>query len=343
MERVNLINNIKNKIYSNLYLVYGKETYLIEEIENMIKDIVNPDMEDFNLSRVDGSDLNILDLVSNIETLPFLSDYRVIIVKDTELFKGKKNISKDEEDMLVKLFSNMPNTTILLFTVYGEVDKRKTIVKAMDKYGLTCNMKNLDDVSLLNWCRDEFIKRDISITNSDIAYFIELSGYRDRISEITLSDMKNEIEKISSYCSEMKIVKKDDINLLMRAKSENDIFLLIDMISSKNSQRAMKTLYDMMDQGESIFGILAMLSKQFNQIIQVKYLLDKKIPQSVICENLKLHQFVFSKLSRYSKNFSMDTMIEIIDYISDCDYKIKQGLMEDNIAAEVLIMKFCTK
>ena len=47
-------------------------------------------MIDFNLDIIDGKEITIDQIISSIETLPFMDDKRIIILKDFELLKGKK-------------------------------------------------------------------------------------------------------------------------------------------------------------------------------------------------------------------------------------------------------------
>lgn len=342
MERNKLIEQLEEEKYQNLYFIFGREAYLIEEVQELFKKIVNTDMADFNLSVLDGKETNIEQLISSVETLPFMAEKRVLIIKDFELFKGKrKNFSEEDEKILVSLIENIPETTILVFISYGEVDKKRKIYKVVEKNGIICEMKKMEDISLLNWCKEEFISQNIQITNSVVTYFIEMTGYRDRNSDMTLSDMKNEIRKLSSYIGSNGILDKNVVDELLKSKSENDIFQLIDLIGNKNSARSVKVLNDMLDNGESVLGVFAMLSKQFSQIIQVKTLQEKKMPQNIIKDTLHLHPYAMNKLMRQSRNFSDEILIDIINYIMESDFKIKQGKMDDRIAAEIFIAKYC--
>lgn len=342
MERKELLEELESGNLKQIYLIYGKETFLIEEIQDKVKTLVNPDMMDFNLSVIDGKETNLEEFRSSIETLPFMDERRYIIVKDFELLKGKKkNFTDSDEKELVKVLENISSTTVLVFVNYGEIDKRKSIFKAISKLGRVCEMKKLDDMSLLKWCRAQFEKRAVKISNSDITYFIESTGYRDRTSEMTLNDVEQEIIKLCSYAGDNEPVTKDIIKNLMNSRVENDIFQLIDMIGNKNAKRSYKILNDMIESGESILGIFAMLSKQFNQIMQVKSLQEDRMPQNVIKDTLKMHQYTFNKVARQARNYDESNLISILNYISDYDYKIKQGLMEDSLAAEILIAKYC--
>ncbi len=180
MERRKLLEELENRRLQQIYLIYGKETFLIEEIQEKFKNLANPAMMDFNLSVIDGKEINLEEFLSSIETLPFMDDKRYIIVKDFELLKGKKkNFTDSDEKELVKVLEKISETTVLVFVNYGEVDKRKAIFKAIDKFGIVCEMKKLDDMSLLNWCKNQFDLRKAKINNADINYFIELTGYRD--------------------------------------------------------------------------------------------------------------------------------------------------------------------
>ncbi len=49
-------------------------------------------MLDFNLDIIDGKEIVLNQLISSIETLPFMDDRKIVIIKDFELLKGKKRI-----------------------------------------------------------------------------------------------------------------------------------------------------------------------------------------------------------------------------------------------------------
>jgi len=170
-----------------------------------------------------------------------------------------------------------------------------------------------------------------------------MSGYRDKNSVKTLSDLENEINKICSFVVDEKLVTKAVIDELTKSKVENDIFLLIDMIVSKNSKRALKILDDMIDDGSSVLGIMSLLYMQLSLILQIKTLSDRKYRQDMIVNTLNLKEFRVKKLSRYTSNFSYDTILDIQNYIVENDFKIKQGKIEDRLAMEILIFKYCDR
>ena len=258
MNYKDIIKSVNNRDLKNIYLFYGREFYLIESSINAFKSTLNESMIDFNLDIIDGKEIILDQIISSIETLPFMDDKKIVIIKDFELLKGKKkNFTDSDEKYLIDHLDNIPESTVLVFVVYGDVDKRKNIVKKINKNGIICNCDKLSDMDLFKWVKKKFESKEVVIDNAQIMYFIDSQGYRDKSSEKTLSDLDNEINKISSFVGKTNIVTNDIIDKLSQKKVENDIFKLIDYIGAKNSSNAIRILNDMIQEGESVLGIFA--------------------------------------------------------------------------------------
>ena len=342
MNYKDIINNLKNRNFQNTYLFYGREYYLIENAVKVFKGSLSEGMVDFNLDVIDGKETTLDQLISSIETLPFMDDRKIVIVKDFELLKGKKkNFSDSDEKYLIEHLDNIPDSTVLVFIVYGEIDKRKSLVKKIDKNGIVFNCDKLSDMDLFKWVKKKFDKNNVIIDNPQIMYFIEQEGYRDKSSEKTLSDLENEINKISSFVGRENRVSNEVIDKLSQKKVENDIFKLIDYIGEKNSSNAMKILNDMIHEGESVLGIFAMIARQFKIVMQVRQLQVDGYTSKTISEKLKIHSFVAGKALKQSNNFSDEIIIDMLNYILESDYRIKNGLVRDTLAIEMLVSKYC--
>ncbi|MDM8128419.1 DNA polymerase III subunit delta, partial [Paraclostridium benzoelyticum] len=166
-------------------------------------------------------------------------------------------------------------------------------------------------------------------------------GYRDKNSEKTLSDLENEINKIASFVGKGNNVTKAIIDKLSQKKVENDIFKLIDEIGNKNSSHAMKIVTDMILEGESVLGIFAMVSKQFKLVMQARQLQNQGYSSKVIAEKLSAHPFVVTKALKQGRLFADEAVVDMLNFILESDFKIKNGLMKDNLAVEILVSKYC--
>ena len=259
-----------------------------------------------------------------------MDDKKEVILKDFELLKGKKkNFTDEDEKYFTDYVDNIPSTTTLVLVVYGDIDKRKSLVKKVSKNGVVFNCDKLSDMDLFKWVKKKFETNKVKIDNAQIIYFIDQEGYRDKNSEKTLSDLENEINKISSFVGKENKVTNDIIDQLSQKKVENDIFKLIDYVGQKNSSDAMKILSDMLYEGESVFGIFSMIARQFKVIMQVRQLQLQGHSSKSIADRLKLHPFVVGKALKQTKNFSDEIIIDILNSILESDFKIKNGLVRD--------------
>lgn len=344
MKYKDIINNIKNKNFEKIYILYGREHYLIDNAIKNFKDTLQESMIDFNLDMLDGKEVVMDKLLSSIETLPFMDERRIVIVKDFELLKGKKKLFSDkDEKAFIEHLDNIPDTTVLVLAVYGDIDKRKNLVKKATKNGIVYNCEKISDMDLFKWSKKKFEESNIQIDNSQIIYFIESTGYKDKNNQSTLSDIGNEIQKIISFVGSSSKVTNEIIDKLSAKKIENDIFKLIDYIGEKNSQSAIKILNDMIKEGESVLGIFAMISKQFKTVLQVKELLKEGCNNKTISNQIQRPLFVVNKTIKISRNFTDTMIVEMLNYILESDYKIKNGLIRDTLAVEILVSKYCDK
>ena len=99
----------------------------------------------------------------------------------------------------------------------------------------------------------------------------------------------------------------------------------------------------MIHEGESVLGIFAMIARQFKVVMQVRQLQTEGHTSKTIAEKLKIHPFVAGKALKQSNNFSDDVIIEMLNYILESDYKIKNGLVRDTLALEMLVSKYCQR
>ena len=89
--KINVLREIDaNKVFP-VYLLCGKETFLIEgTLKQMLDKLLSPDTRDFNLTILDGSTVSVRDILSNVELYPTMSDWRVVIVENFSAFKSQK-------------------------------------------------------------------------------------------------------------------------------------------------------------------------------------------------------------------------------------------------------------
>src|SRR4030065_504803 len=89
MKYAELIRSLNQGKILPLYLFYGEEEFLVQEALDLItKKVVDPGAKDFNFNVLYCRDTSVSELVNLAQTLPFLSEKRLVIAKEIDAFKA---------------------------------------------------------------------------------------------------------------------------------------------------------------------------------------------------------------------------------------------------------------
>ena len=126
-----------------MYLLYGKERYLIRQYRDKLKNAIVPSDDTMNVTTFEGEGLNIREIIELAETLPFFAEHRLIVIEDSKFFKKGG-------DELAEYLKQIPESTYVIF-VEEEVDKRSKIYKALSKNGKAVEFGTQSDEILMKW------------------------------------------------------------------------------------------------------------------------------------------------------------------------------------------------
>ena len=102
-------------------LLYGEETYLLENKIKRIKKDFGDLVKGINYIQIDET--NVTQIISDIETPAFGLDKKLIIAKDTGLFKKKNAFSEKLAEYLKENANNLED--VVLVFAEQEVEKNK--------------------------------------------------------------------------------------------------------------------------------------------------------------------------------------------------------------------------
>ena len=348
MNYKDFIKVLKSKDLKSVYLFYGEEEYLIDHSFKLIKDnLIDPTFEPLNYMAFEGKDLEFATIMNACETLPFMADKKIVVIKDLPLFKSKKeekSTTPASKDPLVNYIGDLEEHIILIF-----VEKTKTIRKSnalykrINKYGDVIEFTKLKGMDLDNWIEETFKKQGKNINKANINYFIEYSSYLDKNKDKTLYDLENEIIKISNYSPETKEITRNEIELLMEKPLEMNVFNLLNNIAQKNGKSALKLFNEMYLSGQPILFILHMIVRQLRNMLKYKILKESGYGSGESLKKMGISPYEYKKVSQQSNNFTITQLENALEYALDTDRKIKSTSIEDKLLMEILIANLCYK
>ena len=330
----------------NAYLISGDEEFLIDEsIKRLKAKCVNPSFEALNYIILEGVHLEFEDILNACETLPFMAERKIVVVKDSLLFKSGNNIDNKVKDMRKKLLAYLDDinisTTLIIVEKTETIRKNNAIYKKINSVSGAVDVEKLKGYQLENWIQLKFKNKGKTINKSEINYLIQQTSYTDRNMNKTLYDVKNEIDKIVNYLEDRIEVDRSDIDGLVLKPLDMNVFNLLGFISRKNGRESLRIFNEMYLSGEAPLFILHMIVRQFRNMLHYKTLKEKGYGDSLVREKLKISPFEYGKLSGEVGNFSMEQLEEFLRYSLEADRNIKTGVFNDRLALEMLITKLC--
>jgi len=318
-----------------LYLVYGSERFLIEQSrKKIIRENVKDRLDDVDFAVYDMSEVPIEEAIADAETLPFMSEKRIVIITNPTMLTSEKEKKIAHDVKRLEAYINHPSSdsVVIIEAPYEKLDERKKIVKLLKTHANVIQASSLNGASLTKWLKKEAAAIHLSITDQALEKMVQLLG-------TDLRRLHSELEKIQLYVGEGGEATEETVEQLVSRVLENNVFALVDHVVNRRKNQAFRTLFDLFEQNEEPIKMVALLAKQFRTIYQVKDLSKKGFSQKKIASQLKLHPYVVKLYHDQGKHFSESECLKLLKEIAEVDYTMKIGQMDKRLALELLFAK----
>lgn len=343
MDYQGIMNSFKREVYSPVYLLYGEETYLRDEVLATFRTKLLPgEVTDFNLDLLDGNEVTPEVVVGMANTMPFMSDKRLVIVQESEWFKSRKKAAAEDgeekgagqEKILLEYLANPLDTTCLIFTA-ASIDRKKKLYKAVEKAGQVVEFIPFKGKELNDWISRKVHLMGKKITPDAMARMITALGSNLRLIE-------NELQKLVFYIGVKEQITLDDVTNMVSKTVENSIFDLVDAVGERKYNLALQLTNEMIFYGEPPIKILYMIIRQFRIIYAAKIMHQQGYSEKQVASKIQVHPFVAQKCIRQGRNFSTDELDKALYKLLEADEALKTGKQEPVLAMERLIVELCS-
>ncbi len=342
-----LWKSIKSNEIGRLYLFYGIEEYLIRNYCGQIeKTIVSEDFKLLNKVILNGR-ISPAQIIENCRTAPVFSDRRLVIVKNSGLFKGGKKADGEDKpgsgakkgkgsagaksgDEMADFLKDMPEHVCLIF-IEQEIDKRIKYVDLIEKNGLIVNFEYKKPDDMVGWVIKRLREMEHDADPRTAAMIVDYC-------EQGMDDVLNELKKLCAYAGDRSQITADDVAKVCTRSVKSRIFDLTDAIAAKQTSTAISILNDMVVLREPMPRVLFMITRQFRQLIQAKLLIRDGAGKGEIASFFKVPPFIADKLIRQARSFDMESLEGAAARGLELDIAVKTGNLDDRTAVELLII-----
>jgi DNA polymerase-3 subunit delta len=312
-----------------IIFLHGPDSYRIKEkLNEIVKSYQKVHKSGLNLSyiRFDEAkgDLSVLN--------GFKNSFRQV-----SMFREKKLA------VLINPFSNSGSKDQVLDCI-DDFIKSDDLIVILEEKALAKNDKALKILNQKAKCQEFPMLTGAKLTawvkkESDIYG----AKFKDDAVELLLMNVGNDLWQLSQEVKKLACYKKGkeincaDVELLVRLKTESDIFKTIDAIALKNKKEALKLIHRHIENGDSPLYVLSMINYQFRNLLAIKDLQEKGNSYELIAKKSGLHPFVVRKSFSQLQNFSFNDLKKIYLKIFQVDLDIKTGKADHLSALDLLV------
>jgi len=289
----------------------GDEPYYIDKLSEYIEDtVLTEDEKGFNQSVLYGRDATIEDIASTAKRYPMMAERQVVIVKEAQ------DLAKTIDNLENYVSNPMLSTVLVICYKYKTLDKRKKLVKLLDKVGVVFESKKLYDNQVGQWITRILQGKGYTIEPKANAMLVEFLGN-------DLSKINNELEKLQIILPKGSLILAKHIEENIGFSKDFNNFELLNALGSKNQLKAYQ-IVQYFSENEKSNPIVVTTSTVFGFYVKLlKYHgLKDKNPKNV-ASVLGVNPYFLKDYDLALKNYPMKKVSQIVTTMRSIDIKSK--------------------
>ena len=308
-------------------LFEGEEEHLKQSALSLLRrTVLMPGLEQMNETVLEdpGTD----ELIAAAETLPFMADKRLVVVRDYPALVGRA----EADDRLVSYLTSVPCSTILLFYCTGKPDGRKKLFASIRKAGEIVTFAALRGMELTRFVIGAFHEAGKDCDERTAEYLVFTVG-----SDAGL--LLSEVGKIAAFAEGRSSVIAADITALATPSTECTVFQMVDAVVTGQKSRALTLLRNQLRSGTDPLGLLSMLLRQYRLLQHIKIMQYEKKGGSFIRSALGVPSFAVDQYVRQASAYSGGEVKEAVRICFEAEYAVKSGRIQQEGTVETVVLK----
>ncbi len=317
------------------YILHGDDDFSLEQEVSALRAKMGDDNGDLNTSEFDGAATSVAEILAAACSYPFLSDKRLVIVKDMISWitrKGAGETGKKAVEQLTTALPTLPDWTRLVFVerqTFTDSNKLVKLARELDNgYEKAFSAPKDSTGWILRRAKDAYAA---DIQPQAAAALASVIG-----NDLRRAD--NELIKLISYVDGARPITEADVSLLTPYIAEAEIFKMVDALAEGRGGEALKMLHRLlMEKDNDPFKIYGMIIRQFRLLLTAKEFLVGGGYPTAMSEELHMNPYVAKKMAQQARAFSLPQLEQVYRALLDNDIRMKTGRIEPRLALDLLV------
>lgn len=278
---------------------------------------------DMAVERLDGEEASMDRLRESLQSLPFLSARKLVVLREP----GKQKLFAEQ---IADLLEGVAETTdVILYE--PKLDKRGTYYKTLKKATDFREFGDMDAAGLAQWASGYAQEQGGTLGAADARLLVDRIGPNQQM-------LESELDKLLAYDAH---ITRAIIELLTERTPQSTVFELLDAAFAGKADRAFELYREQRALKVEPQAIIAMLAWQLHALALVKSAGSR--PADEIARTAKLNPYVVRKTQALTRQLSLERIKMLVQELLDLDMRLKRTSVDADDALQLYLLRLTQK
>jgi DNA polymerase-3 subunit delta len=285
-----------------------------EAVGALTEALIDPSMRDLSLASYYADETEAGEVVSMANTVPFMTDYRLVIVWRAEQYDAEAGKA------LVAYLEN-PSPTTVLALVASRIDKRQALYKACEKSGAVVECPEMQREEALRWVVRQLEAQGKRIAPAAVQQLVERTSTR-------ADDLRNALNLVRNYVGDRESIEEQDVVTACADTAEEQVWALTDAVAASDMGEAIRVLREILAMGKSEFEVMGSI----NWLLRSAY---------AVADNQRgqVKPFVARKVAPLAHKLGVEKLRDAFSLCMDTEVMFRTTGVDRSLALELLVVK----
>jgi DNA polymerase III subunit delta len=310
-----------------VYALTGDEPFLKSQVLAALRALVlGPEGGDMGLSVFSGDKAVRSTIYDELQTLPFLSPRRLVVVENADPFVSL------ERAWLEKYVTAAVAAGVLVLDVQSWPSNTRLAKMLPDEATLVCKVPSAQKLPewCRAWCTSQYGKE---LVPAAAQLLVDLVGAR-------MGQLNQELNKLSLYVGAAPRIESADVDTLVGNSREENTFKIFDLIGSGRADKALTLLDHLFEQGEDPFKLLGAFSHQLRRFAKAGRLVARGTPIAAALTQVGVQPFAARANEAQMRHLGRRRVDRLFDWLLQTDLGFKgSSSLSPRLQLERLVVK----
>ena len=309
-------------------LMISSEPFLLIEAERDLRDrVIPPGERDLNFMTLYGWDAGLPEILEFLQTLPFLGNRRLLVIREIHKFEKWKDLMHYLKD---------PNPSSILLMTSSELKRSSTQFKTLSSHADASELRRPYGRDMVKWVSDRFGRSGKTIEPQLSDILIQIAGE-------DLGILATEIDKVVLSSGDRERITQEDLSVSVPGGVEV-IFNLLDALGDQNGSAAMSSLKALLMGDSPPEYLIHMMAWHYRQLLRGRELVRSGLsPVDAAVKMGKKYPALKEKFARQVGRATEKNLVRALEALADSDRELKRGRLPTGTLLDRLVLELLAR